>query len=63
MSGNVVNGSLVMTGEETDGHGHMVRQLRVTVSPDGAGVRQRWESSKDGGASWKDELALAYRRP
>ena len=63
LSGNVVNGSLVMTGEETDGHGRKVRQLRVTLSPDGAGVRQRWESSKDGGASWKDELVLAYRRP
>lgn len=60
LSGNLSGGAMVMTGEETDGH-KKSRLVRVTIAPDGTGgVRQRWESSKNGGASWKDELTLAY---
>jgi hypothetical protein len=62
LSGNLSGDAMVMTGEETHAGGK-TRTIRVTIAPNGSdGVRQRWESSDDGGASWKDELTLAYRK-
>jgi hypothetical protein len=60
LSGVKQGDGIVMTGEET-GPGGQRRMVRVTIAPDGPDVRQQWESSGDGGRSWKSELGLQYR--
>ncbi len=51
---------MVMTGEEK-GPGGQVRQVRVTIKPDGAGrVRQTWERIKPDEASGPEDLVLVY---
>jgi hypothetical protein len=56
LSGVVEDGAMVLTGEAT-GPGGQVREVRVTVEPDGSGgVRQTWEHPVGG-----QELTLVYQ--
>ena len=60
LSGSVDgSGRLVMTGEDErpDGNTFLVR---VTLDPEAGGVLQTWETSTDGGDTWKPTLSLLY---
>jgi hypothetical protein len=62
LSGVLEGGALVLRGEEVGSDGHEV-ELRVTLAPAGTGeVRQTFELSKDGGATWKEDVSLVYTR-
>jgi hypothetical protein len=62
LSGVLEGDALVLRGEEV-GPGGKQLDLRVILAPASAGgVRQTFEVSKDGGASWKEDLSLVYTR-
>lgn len=52
--------AMVMTGRDRAPGGGLV-DLRVTVEPASHGAVQTWESSADGGATWRTTLTLEYR--
>lgn len=60
LSGSVdASGRLVMTGEDELPNG-MTFLVRVTLDPQAGGVVQTWETSSDGGDTWKPSLSLVY---
>jgi hypothetical protein len=62
LSGTLTRGILVLEGERTDSSGHAERhRISFTPSPDGT-VRQLWENSDDGGATWSIAFDGLYRR-
>jgi hypothetical protein len=63
LEGGLVEGSMVLEGDRPGPQGGTVRN-RITWSllPDGA-VRQLWERSSDGGATWAVAFDGLYRRP
>ena len=56
LDGDVRGGAMVLEGIDAD-----ARQ-RITWTPDGEGVRQLWESSKDDGQTWQTVFDGRYRR-
>jgi hypothetical protein len=60
LSGNLEGDAMVMTGEEV-GPGGQVRRVRVTITPDGARVRQIWEDLAGEGEGGR-AFALVYAR-
>ena len=62
LNGGLRNGRMILTGETADVHGK-TRAERVTWTPrpDGS-VRQLWEQSTDGGASWTVAFDGIYSR-
>jgi len=62
LDGGVTNGKMVMTGQRPTPNGSVVRH-RITWEPlEKGAVRQLWESSTDGGTSWKPVFDGTYRR-
>jgi hypothetical protein len=62
LSGGVQSGSMVLQGDVPGDAGRPARQrITWTPRPDGA-VRQHWESSADGGRTWKTEFDGTYRK-
>lgn len=62
LSGGVVDGKMIMTGELPNGE-HAVQQQRITWTPNpDRSVTQEWETSDDAGASWKMAFRGTYRR-
>jgi len=64
--GGLEGGAMVLRGvhERPDPKTGIVQQERVTWTPNADGsVRQRWESSTDGGAHWQTVFDGLYRHP
>ena len=62
LSGGIVDGSMVLTGTRR-GKGDVKVTDRIAWTPNTDGsVRQHWESSVDGGKTWKDNFDGIYRR-
>jgi hypothetical protein len=60
LTGEIRNGKMVLSGDSPLGGGRTARQ-RITWTPlPGGHVRQLWESSADGGKSWKVEFDGVY---
>jgi hypothetical protein len=61
LSGDFSGASLVLTGADRDPGAEVI--LRVSFEPiDGNHLRQDYEISRDGGATWTAGVALLYRR-
>jgi hypothetical protein len=61
LSGQLVDGALVLTGMEP-GPGGKVFHVRMTLEPvDADTLHQTWETSADG-ESWRQDMLLVYRR-
>jgi hypothetical protein len=56
LDGGPQDGAMVLTGVTADA------QQRITWTPDGDGVRQLWETSKDDGETWSVAFDGRYRR-
>jgi hypothetical protein len=56
LDGGVHDGAMVLTGVAADA------QQRITWTPEGEGVRQLWEASKDDGVTWSVAFDGHYRR-
>jgi hypothetical protein len=62
LEGGIANGSMVLAGQTLDSSGAVVLQ-RITWTPSPSGtVRQHWESSSDGGATWTTAFDGTYSR-
>jgi hypothetical protein len=61
LSGGLEDGQMVLTGDEVDWKGRTIR-IRVVIEPAGERVEQSIEVSQDGGATWREDLALSYWR-
>ncbi len=62
MSGGIVGGSMVLSGtREGIANARIVDRFTWTPNADGT-VRQHWESSGDGGKTWRDNFDGIYRR-
>jgi hypothetical protein len=62
LSGGLVGSSMVLTGTRT-GHTGVTVADRITWTPNADGsVGQHWESSSDGGKTWRDNFVGIYRR-
>jgi hypothetical protein len=62
IEGNLVNGSMVLSGSGVGRNGRHFRQ-RITWTPEpGGDVRQHWEVSRDGGATWKSVFDGRYTK-
>ena len=62
LQGQFQNGRMVLEGELAGEGGRTARQ-RITWTPQPTGsVRQQWESSSDGGRTWKTEFDGTYRK-
>jgi hypothetical protein len=62
LSGTLVGTSMVLSGERTGKAGNNVLD-RITWTPrSDASVLQHWESSVDGGNTWRDIFVGVYRR-
>lgn len=60
LSGGIRDGSMVLSGEMEDAEGPVLH--RITWTPSSAGeVRQLWETSRDGGATWSVAFDGRYR--
>ena len=64
LDGGVEGGAMVMTGDAVDKDAPSgVARQRITWTPQPGGtVRQRWESSSDGGKTWNVVFDGLYRR-
>jgi hypothetical protein len=65
LDGGLREGAMVMEGTvptEGDAEGVDLHRITWTPSGDGAEVRQLWESSADGGATWTIAFDGRYRR-
>jgi hypothetical protein len=51
LSGGLDGSRMVLSNEATGPDGRTIRQ-RLSFEPSGGGVRQHWERSNDGGATW-----------
>lgn len=63
IDGGLVDGSMVLSGERPsrDGSGEAIHRITWTPNEDGT-VRQLWEASKDGGATWSVLFDGLYTR-
>lgn len=62
LRGGIRDGAMVLEGTRTDPQGKSVRD-RITWTPNADGtVRQHWQASSDGGATWQDQFDGLYRR-
>ncbi len=62
LSGGLVNGSMVLTGDRPGKGGvKLIDRIIWTPNADGT-VRQHWEVSNDGGQTWRDNFDGVYRR-
>lgn len=61
LSGALVNGSMVLTGEHDVRGRHVMERITWTPNPDGA-VRQHWEQSTDGSKTWQTAFDGHYRK-
>ena len=55
---SIEDGALVLRGTEGSRRGDV--EVIVTWRQDGADVRQEWQVSRDGGATWRDGITLVY---
>jgi hypothetical protein len=65
LDGGLLDGSMVMEGSAPSGSGGQPwdrHRITWTPSPEGAEVRQLWETSSDDGASWAVAFDGRYRR-
>lgn len=65
LSGNLVNGAMVLEGrqDKPDPKTGIVQRERITWTPnDDGSVRQHWERSVDNGKSWQSSFDGMYRR-
>jgi len=60
LEGGLKAGGMVMTGEMTDG-GKRV-QYRMSCIPKDGKIRQLWETSNDGGKTWKTIFDVYYSK-
>lgn len=61
LRGGIEDGKMVLAGEREDEDGKVID--RITWTPlDGGRVRQLWEASRDGGATWKVLFDGLYAR-
>ncbi len=60
LEGGLKDGRMVMTGEMTQ-DGKRV-QDRMSWTPDGGKIRQLWETSNDGGKTWKTIFDVYYSK-
>jgi hypothetical protein len=62
LEGDFKDGVMMLEGDAKNRDGTLTRnRISWSVNPDGT-VRQHWEVSSDGGASWKTEFDGEYRR-
>jgi hypothetical protein len=63
LDGGLVDGSMVLAGEQTGagGRGSVLHRITWTPNEDGT-VRQLWEASQDGGANWNVLFNGLYQR-
>ncbi len=61
LSGGLVDGRMVLTGEHDVRGGHRTERITWTPNPDGS-VRQHWEQSTDGGKTWVTAFDGLYRK-
>ena len=62
LEGGLARGRMILEGETVDSAGARARQ-RITWEPTGPGqVRQLWETSADGGATWAVAFDGRYRK-
>ncbi len=62
LEGRFQGGRMVLEGELPAESGRLAKQ-RITWTPQsGGGLRQQWESSVDGGRTWKTEFDGTYRK-
>jgi len=62
LEGQLQGGKMTLQGELPGAAGRASKQ-RITWSPQASGtVRQHWESSSDGGKTWKTEFDGTYRK-
>jgi hypothetical protein len=61
LSGNLVNGNMVLGDERTTPRGAVRDRITWTPLPDGR-VRQQWDISTDGGATWQATFDGYYKR-
>lgn len=62
LGGGLEDGVMVLAGDSLDRQGKTVRnRITWTPNPDGS-VRQRWQTSLDGGASWQEAFDGLYRK-
>lgn len=62
LSGGIVDGSMVLIGtRRAKGNASVTDRISWKPNPDGS-VRQHWESSVDGGKTWKDDFDGINRR-
>ena len=63
LEGGVRDGVMMLEGLETDPRTDTATRHRITWTPiDPGHIRQHWESSVDGGASWTTAFDGRYRR-
>ncbi len=62
LKGQLTGGRLVLSGTAPSGRGNArdVRVIWIERGPDG--FEQRWETSRDGGSTWRKLLVAKYRR-
>lgn len=59
LEGGLVDGAMVLEGDSTE-DGKALRNRITWTDPPGERVRQRWEVSADGGATWKTIFEGTY---
>ena len=59
LSGNLDGERMVLTGTDQGPDGASF-QVRNTLAPEGSGVLETWQVSRDGGATWKEAMNLRY---
>ena len=61
LSGGFADGKMVLAGSTPSAKGPVPQRITFFKNPDGT-VRQLWESSTDGGATWAASFDGLYRR-
>ena len=61
LEGGLKDGRMVLAGRQTDAGGKS-EQTRMTWTREGAKVRQLWESSPDGGKTWRVIFEAVYTK-
>jgi hypothetical protein len=63
LDGRLVDGAMVLEGTAPGADGTTPQRQRITWTPDQDGVRQHWETSDNGGATWQTAFdGGRYRR-
>lgn len=61
LDGGLKDGRMVLSGEHVNKEGKKVLD-RMTWTPEKGAVHQLWESSADGGKTWKVEFDVVYHK-